>query len=166
MPHGKSMDNREKILQLVRKSRNGISVKKIARALKIDDGTVYKHLANMQNQIRLDRGIVFSIDRDDFKVSRSHPLFMFVLLIGLASFLGVILGAAYVDPSLRLLNATVINPARAIVFPVAWLMFPFVVVGIIYLVFSRIGVSRARASLGKRFVPKPKRSLTHKQSIN
>lgn len=63
MPHGKNMDNCEKILQLVRKNRTGVSIKKIASALKIDDGTVYRHIAEMQNQIRLDRGIAFLIDQ-------------------------------------------------------------------------------------------------------
>jgi len=58
----------------VQKNRNGITIKKIAKKLGIDDSTVYRRLGTprLQNSIKLDRGVAFPIENSSLKKLRAN----------------------------------------------------------------------------------------------
>jgi len=60
MRHSKTMDNCERIYDLLRQNRT-MQIKKIAKKLKIDDGTVYRHLEHLslQGKVYYDKGMAF-----------------------------------------------------------------------------------------------------------
>ena len=60
MTHHKRMDNCERILELLQQNRT-MQIKKIAKKLKIDDGTVYRHLEHLSNQQKVyyDKGVAY-----------------------------------------------------------------------------------------------------------
>jgi len=56
--HHKRMDNCKRILEFLQQNRTPIQIKKIAKKLKIDDGTVYRHVASLelQGKVYFERG--------------------------------------------------------------------------------------------------------------
>jgi Transcriptional regulator len=61
------MDNCERILELVQKNRNGITIEKIAKKLDIHVSSVYRNLDKLQRSIRVDRGVAFPIETSSLK---------------------------------------------------------------------------------------------------
>jgi len=116
------MENLKELERLLQQNLHGIKITKAAKKLGVNRSTVYKYLysLDLQGKAHYERGIAYPGEHST-QVKASKNWIPYLLITILLFSIGIIFPIAFIDPSLKLLNNTIINPIRSV--PISYAIF-------------------------------------------
>lgn len=110
--------NEEKVWKILREFPNGISRKRLMKLTDLPSATLYEALSSLEAKTSTyNEKRKWYPEQPSTKSSTKKPSKNWIwpsIACVLAIFFGVVLSVGFVDPSLELLNNTVINPSKTV----------------------------------------------------